>query len=205
MMKHTSYEANGLISYPSCEVVCVGVCIYTHIYMYMYIPCAHDMAFWRSSPCFPLKPAFPRTLTSTCEVMPTPAECEPKAKAKAKAKAKNENVDSGEPGTLPPKAQQGTKRVLDEQLVAKKSLCTYFSYHLGKKSMDPAKRAEAESMKAEYMSLDKEMAGNFASKFMKTKDSKDFTWHKNFSETFQATKTEDTDILENYITRIAFF
>ena len=82
---------------------------------------------------------------------------------------------------------------------AKKHLSDYLSYACAKGKC-PEEQALAVSMKREYDSLDKDTASQFAVKFMETKKTKDFSWHKGFKESLSATKNEVTEVKENYMT-----
>ncbi len=55
-------------------------------------------------------------------------------------------------------------------------------------------------MQREYEGCDQHMASKFAAKFMETKKRRDFSWAKNFTESFTSSHSEKTDIAENYLT-----
>ena len=82
----------------------------------------------------------------------------------------------------------------------KKQLSGYFGYVLSDKCKDEAAKETALSMKKEYDGLDTTMATAFAQKFMDTRKSKDFSWHKSFSESFATQKEEAHGVKENHLT-----
>ena len=82
----------------------------------------------------------------------------------------------------------------------KKQLSGFFGYALGDKCKDEKTKEMAASMKKEYESLDKTMASTFAAKFMETRKTKDFSWHKNFKESLTARKEEEHTVKQGYLT-----
>ena len=105
----------------------------------------------------------------------------------------------GAAGAPEPKA---SKRVVSTETHNRGFLMTYIGFHLSDKCKNEESKKRAMEMKAEYLSLDAEMAGAFAAKFMATKKDKEFSWVRNFKECFTATKTEDTKVKQNYLTRL---
>ena len=119
------------------------------------------------------------------------------AAAKAAAKATKVKKDGGDSSA---KGAKGAKKEVN----AKKSLGSYFQYWNGNKGKNEHLKAEALAMKKEYQSCSKEAACQFALKFMQTKGTGSFAWHKNFSETYQAKDTESQEVLEKYMARSIF-
>ena len=88
-----------------------------------------------------------------------------------------------------------------EVAVAQRSLRNYITYN--KKSKDPVTKKTVQALEQQYQKLkkDQQMAAKFALRFMETKRTKDFSWVKNFKETFRAERDEKTSMNEAYMTR----
>jgi hypothetical protein len=97
------------------------------------------------------------------------------------------------------------KKEQSEGTLAKKSLLTYFGYNTSDKCQNPANKTLALSMKTEYEKCDNAMASEFAKKFMASKGTGDFSWHKNFKEEYGVTKTEKEEFKANYMSRLPSF
>ena len=82
----------------------------------------------------------------------------------------------------------------------KKQLAMFIQYNGSDRCKNEASKADAAALMTEYQKCRGGMADKFAQKFMDTKKSKDFTWIKSFTESFSASKEEDCNIKENYLT-----
>ena len=87
-----------------------------------------------------------------------------------------------------------------ESTFNKKQLSGFFGYALSDKCKDDKTKEMAASMKKEYASLDKPMASMIPAKFMETRKTKDFSWHKNFKESLTARKEEEHTVKQGYLT-----
>ena len=127
----------------------------------------------------------------------------PAAKDSAKRNASTDIVPTGKPLEDFMATQASKKaRTRTEEAENKRQHTTYLGYQMSAKCKNEDSKAEAQSMHKEYHSLDADMANKFATKFMDTKKSKDFTWHKNFLETLTSSKEDQHQIKENYLTPI---
>ena len=82
----------------------------------------------------------------------------------------------------------------------KKQLSNFIQYGGSDRCKNGEAKATATALMTEYQKCSGGMADKFAQKFMDTKKSKDFTWIKSFTESFSASKEEDCNIKENYLT-----
>ena len=97
------------------------------------------------------------------------------------------------------------KKTKEDVEAAKSNLRAFVSY--AKKSNDPQTKETAIQMEQQFKSLknDDDMSAKFAMRFMETKKTKDFSWVKNFKESYNSTKDEETKMNESYLTRTCLF
>ena len=150
--------------------------------------------YFTSAACVSIQPQAtcpPATRAST----PSVSEMAPSAKAKRTST----HTEAPSEVVTPPEKKV---RVRSDEAENKRQLTTYLGYQLSEKCKTGSAKDQAKSMQKTYESLDGEMANKFAQKFMDTRKSKDFTWHKTFNETFTSNREEDHKIKENYLTPI---
>ena len=120
--------------------------------------------------------------------------------------AREKQYKASEPeAALAPKPEPAPKKRRREQgdseAVAQQSLRNYITYN--KKSKDGFTKDTVQALEEQYKKVkgDHQMAAKFALRFMETKKTKDFSWVKNFKETYRADKDEKTSMNEAYMTR----
>ena len=134
---------------------------------------------------------------------PEPEPTQVLAAPEPKPAQSQSQASKAEPAPKKPRLQQADAEVGEqgEVEVAQQSLRNYITYNKNSKDIFTKKMTQALQQQYKSVKGDPQMAAKFALRFMETKKTKDFSWVKNFKETYRADKEEKTSKNEAYMTR----